>query len=55
MNRMKTENDKIQFETRYEIMNVIRAIEMLEKDHPGDVHPDVERLKDLLDVMEMTW
>ena len=53
---MKKDMDKIVFESRYEISEVIQALEEWQKSHKSDSKADtVERLINLLDVMCMEW
>lgn len=53
---MKKDMDKIVFESRYEISEVIQALEEWQKSHKSDSKADtVERLIGLLDVMSMEW
>lgn len=56
VNRMKKDMDKIIFESRYEIGEVIQALEEWQKSHKSDSKADtVKRMIDLLDVMSMEW
>lgn len=53
---MKKDMDKIIFESRYEIGEVIQALEEWQKSHKSDSKADtVERLSELLEVMHMEW
>ena len=54
---MKKDMDKIIFESRWEIREVITALEAWQKTHGAkDEKADtVKRLIDLLDVMSMEW
>ena len=53
---MKMNLDTIQFESRYEIRNILQALEKYQEEHPtSDIINDVKRLIDLLDVMDMNW
>lgn len=53
---MERNMDKIVFESRAEIGDVIRALETYMKEHPKERNfKTVERLYNLLDVMEMEW
>lgn len=53
---MKKGNDTIQFESRYEIDEVVSALDTFMEEHPNAREKEsVERLKDLLDVMYMEW
>lgn len=57
VNRMKKDMDKIIFESRWEIGEVITALEEWQETHGAkDEKADtVKRLIDLLDVMSMEW
>lgn len=53
---MKKDMDKIIFESRWEIGEVIQALEEWKKSHKSDSKADtVQELIDLLDVMSMEW
>lgn len=53
---MKLDMDCIQFESRYEIGEIIHALEEWEKGHQKDNKTEtVKRMIALLDVMNMTW
>lgn len=53
---MQKNMDKIRFESRYEIDEVVEALETFTKEHPNARQKDtVKRLCDLLDVMYMEW
>lgn len=53
---MKKDMDCIQFESRYEIGEVIQTLEEWQESHKSDSKADtVKRLIDLLDVMCMEW
>lgn len=53
---MKLEMDTIQFESRAEIGEIIRALEEWQDTHKGDRKEDtVKELIDKLDVMSMCW
>ena len=53
---MKKALDCIQFESRYEIGEIIRALEEWQDTHKRDEKKDtVKRMIDLLDVMSMEW
>ena len=53
---MKKDMDKIIFESRYEVGEVIQALEEWQKSHKSDSKADtVKRMIDLLDVMSMEW
>lgn len=53
---MKLEMDTIQFESRAEIGEIIRALEEWQDMHKGDRKEDtVKKLIDKLDVMSMCW
>lgn len=50
---MKLNMDKIQFESRSEIMEIIKALETYQEEHGKN--KTVNELIDKLDVMEMSW
>lgn len=53
---MKKDMDKIIFESRYEIGEVLQALEEWQKSHKSDSKADtVKCMIDLLDVMSMEW
>lgn len=52
---MQRSVDKITFESRREICNIINALDAFLEEHQKDENKDIERLRDLLDVMEMEW
>lgn len=53
---MKKNMDNIQFESRYEIDEVVSVCETFLKEHPNARGKEtVERLRDLLDAMYMEW
>lgn len=54
---MKKDMDKIIFESRWEIGEVITALEEWQETHgaKGEKADTVKRLIDLLDVMSMEW
>lgn len=53
---MKKNMDKITFENRNEICNIITALDTFLEDHTGEeTCRDVERLCGLLEVMAMEW
>lgn len=53
---MNKGNDTIQFEYRYEIDEIISALEIFQKEHPTAKEKETtERLKALLEVMYMEW
>jgi len=53
---MKKDMDCIQFESRYEIGDIIHALEEWQDSHQRDDKADtVKRMIDLLDVMCMEW
>lgn len=53
---MKKNMDKIIFESRYEIAEIINALEEWQDTHKKDEKSDtVKRMIDLLDVMSMEW
>jgi hypothetical protein len=54
--KMKLEMDTIQFESRAEIGEIIRALEEWQDEHKNDRKADtVKKLIDKLDVMSMCW
>lgn len=53
---MRKELDKIQFEEREEIQELIRVIDKYVKQNPEEKKNKIlERFFDLLDVMDMEW
>lgn len=55
-NTMKKDMDKIQFESRYEIRNVLAAIGKYVTQNPKEKHnKTLSELYNLLDVMDMEW
>ena len=52
---MQRSVDKITFESRREIYNIINALDVFLEEHQEVEKQDIERLRDLLDVMEMEW
>lgn len=53
---MKKDMDKIQFESRSEIHDIASALDTFKNEHPtAEENKTVERLFDLLDVMDMEW
>lgn len=53
---MRKEMDMIQFESRYEIDEVINVLEIFKKEHPNTKEKiTVEKLIRLLDLMYMEW
>lgn len=53
---MTRDMDKIQFEHRYEIEEIIRVISKYIEQNPSEKNNDtLKRLYDLLDIMDMTW
>lgn len=55
---MKLERDKIVIESRYEIDDIIKMIEMYQRsnERPAYVsNEELERVKNQLDVLYMTW
>ena len=50
---MVLELDKIQFESRWEIGAIIKALEEWQKDHGKNEY--VQEMIDKLDVMSMSW
>ena len=52
----KKEMDKIQFEYRYEVQELIKVIDKYVKQNPAEKeNKTLERFFDLLDVMDMEW
>lgn len=51
---MQKSLDKIQFESRGEIQEIMQVIEQYRKDHPEE-NRVLTRFYNLLDVMEMEW
>lgn len=47
--------DSIQFESRTEIREVLKALYDYSQKHDSATSDEVKRLIDLLEVMEMTW
>ena len=53
---MKKEMDKIQFEYRYEVQELMKVIDKYVKQNPAEKeNKTLERFFDLLDVMDMEW
>lgn len=53
---MQKDMDKIQFESRYEIEEIMKVIDKYVKQNPSEKNnKTLERLFDLLDVMHMEW
>lgn len=53
---MKRELDKIQFESRAEIQNLLQVIDQYVQQNPDEKNnKTLERFFDLLDIMEMEW
>lgn len=53
---MQVRMDKIQFESRCEIDEIVCALDTFTKEHPNAREKQTaERLKDLLDVMYISW
>lgn len=53
---MKKDMDKIQFESRTEVQEIIKVIDKYVKQNPKEKgNKTLERFFDLLDVMEMEW
>lgn len=53
---MKKNMDTIQFENRYEIDEVVDALQTYIKEHPNNSNKDtINKLIDLLNVMYMEW
>lgn len=50
---MKLNMDTIQFDDRYEIQNIINALEEYSETHKDN--KDVQKLINLLDVMLISW
>ena len=54
--KMKKDMDKIQFESRAEIGELIKVLEKYVKQNPKEKENEtLKRFFDLLDVMEMEW
>ena len=53
---MKKDMDKIQFEYRYEVQELMKVIDKYVKQNPAEKeNKTLERFFDLLDVMDMEW
>ena len=53
---MKKDMDKIQFEYRYEVQELMKVIDKYVKQNPAEKeNKTLERFFDLLDVMDMKW
>lgn len=53
---MKKDMDCIQFESRYEIEEIMQVIDKYVKQNPSEKkNKTLERLFDLLDIMHMEW
>ena len=53
---IKKEMDKIQFEYRYEVQELMKVIDKYVKQNPSEKeNKTLERFFDLLDVMDMEW
>lgn len=52
---MERECDKIQFENRSEIQEIMRVLERYMAAYPEEKSQAVKELYNLLDVMDMTW
>lgn len=53
---MKKDMDKIQFEYRYEIQELMKVIDKYVKQNPAEKeNKTLERFFDLLDAMDMEW
>ena len=53
---MKKDMDKIQFEYRYEVQELMKVIDKYVKQNPAEKeNKTLERFFDLLDVMAMEW
>lgn len=56
MINLKRDMDKIQFESRREIENILKVIDNYVKQNPEEKKNEtLKRLFDLLDVMDMEW
>ena len=55
-NSMRKDMDKIQFEHRYEVQELMKVIDKYVKQNPSEKdNKTLERFFYLLDVMEMEW
>lgn len=53
---MKKNMDKITFESRSEVYNIVNALDAFLENHTrATERKDAERLRDLLEVMAMEW
>ena len=53
---MKKNMDKVTFESRNELYNIINALDAYIEEHPkAEERRDAKRLRDLLDAMAMEW
>ena len=53
---MKRERDRIQFEYRYEVQELMKVIDTYVKQNPKEKsNKTLEQFFDLLDVMDMEW
>lgn len=52
---MKLELDTIKFENRYEVIEMLKAVEKYMEQNPKEKNETVKRFYDLLDVMDMSW
>lgn len=53
---MKSFNDSVKFEARYEVLDILQALDEYAEEHPDNDKTDtVKKLVNLLDVMEMSW
>ena len=53
---MRKDMDKIQFEYRYEVQELMKVIDKYVKQNPAEKeNKTLERFFDLLDVMDMEW
>ena len=56
VNEQKKDMDKIQFEYRYEVQELMKVIDKYVKQNPAEKeNKTLERFFDLLDVMDMEW
>ncbi len=52
---MKRDVDKIQFESRREIENIMEVINKYKEQNPKEENETAEQLYNQLEVMHMTW
>lgn len=52
---MKRQMDKIQFESRAELGELLNALKKYMDEHPNDKNKSVKELYSLLDIMEFEW